>query len=235
MGPFLVLRDIAVGSAGGDTAPVSRTGSGRMSGRPLCPLVAQLDPCRAADGFCLKMLTTQQTSFPQSHVNKQEKQERLSTNKPGTERWKLDEITDISRTTPVREEERCPISLSYSALQSTIQQYYLLYDKRAFYSNMMWSVFAWKISSVFSKILLVSQRENGDYTSKPWASMPIAGAFVQHRTNTGYFLNCNNSDNYLAFLECFSKLDELPPVRQEPLQVFFFFFLSSKLLVKDCL
>lgn len=65
--------------------------------------------------------------------------------------------------------------------------------------------------------------------------MPIAGAFVQHRTNTGYFLNCNNSDNYLAFLECFSKLDELPPVRQEPLQVFFFFFLSSKLLVKDCL
>lgn len=64
----------------------------------------------------------------------------------------------------------------------------------------MWSSFAWKIFSVFSKILLVSQRENGDYTSKPWASMPIAGTFIQYRTNTGDFLNCSNSDNCFSFL-----------------------------------
>lgn len=81
--------------------------------------------------------------------------------------WKPEEIIHVNRIIPAREEERSPISLSYLTLQSTIQQYYLLYDKRAFYSSMMWSSFAWKISSVFSKILLVSQRENGDYTSKP--------------------------------------------------------------------
>ena len=114
--------------------------------------------------------------------------------------WKAEEIIHVSRITPAREEERSPISLSYLTLQSTVQQYYLLYDKRAFYSNMTWSSFAWKISSVFSKILLVPQRENGDYTSKPWASMPMAGAFIQCRTNTGDFLNCSKSDNYFSFL-----------------------------------
>lgn len=50
--------------------------------------------------------------------------------------WKAEEIIHINRITPAREEERSPIPLSYLTLQSTIQ-YYLLYDKRASYSNMM--------------------------------------------------------------------------------------------------
>lgn len=45
--------------------------------------------------------------------------------------WKAEEITDVNRITPAREEERSPISLSYLTLQSTIQRH-LLYDKRAF-------------------------------------------------------------------------------------------------------
>lgn len=114
--------------------------------------------------------------------------------------WKAEEILHVNRITPAREEERSPISLSYLTLRSARQQYYLSCDKRALYSNMMWSSFAWKISSVFSKILLVSRRENGDYTSKPRASMPIAGAFIQYRANSGGFLNCSNSDNSFSFL-----------------------------------
>lgn len=117
--------------------------------------------------------------FPQPRIDKWGRLKWFTADKSGSEWWKSDRIMLDNRITPVREEERSPMSLSYSALQSTIQQYYLLYNKRAFYTNMMWSSFTWKISSVFSKILLVSQRENGDYTSKPWASMPTAGAFVQ--------------------------------------------------------
>lgn len=131
--------------------------------------------------------------------------------------WKAEEILHVNRITPAREEERSPISLSYLTLQSAVQQYYLLCDKRAFYPNMMWSSFAWKISSVFSKILLVSRRENGDYTSKPWASTPIARAFVQHGTNAGGFLNCSTRTIPFLCSECLLELGELSPLRQGPL------------------
>lgn len=127
--------------------------------------------------------------------------------------WKAEEITDVNRITPAREEERSPISLSYLTLQSTIQEYYLLYDKRVFIPIWCEVALLERFFSVFSKILLVSQRENRDYTSKPWASMPIAYS-VQ---NQHWRFSLLQHLGQFLFSERLLELDDLPLVRQEPL------------------
>lgn len=120
MQPFIVQWHVAVGTAGCDTAPVSRACSGRKRevvavkrGGFTMGVLALSNPARPGNTGP----RAQETSASGDHSRVRPK--GLSANKSVGKQKKL----HVSSITPASEEERSPISLSYLTLESTIQQY----------------------------------------------------------------------------------------------------------------